>query len=403
MVTGAAAGWLFPEFSRNLGLVPEIFLRLIRAILGPLLVGVLVTGLAEAGGIGGVGRIGWRALVFFELSTSLALAAGWGVVALFGLGAGLGQGLVFSEAGPVASESLQSLAVAMAPASIADALIRTDVMQILVFCFLLGTAAAGVRDKAAPLLRLAAALSAACFEFTRFVMWLAPAAVFAAMAGTVARSAPAALESLGAFVAAAWGAQASFLVLVLGGSLMLARVPLRAFVRAVEEPVLVAFATTSSAAAIPKAMEALETLGVPRRVYGVVTPLSLSLHLTGSTLHLAMCAFFAAHAAGMTLSAGQQLLILLTLKFTSKGVAGIPRANFLILTGLFASFGLPSGVLPVLLGIDALIDPVRTTVNVLGHCAASPVVERWAAKANAGAGSVNDPELRALPDSPDAA
>ena len=208
-------------------------------------------------------------------------------------------------------------------------------------------------------------------------MWLAPAAVFAAIANTVAHSGRGALSALGKFIAAAWAAQLLFLVLVIGGSVLVARVPLGRFVRSVEEPFLVAFATTSSAAALPQTLEGIKRLGVSQRVLGIVAPLSLSLNLTGSCIHLAMCAFFVAQAAGMDLPPARQLMILLTLKLTSKGVAGIPRANFVILSGLFATFGLPLEGLTVLLGIDALIDPIRTSVNVLGHCAAAPVVARW--------------------------
>ena len=181
-------------------------------------------------------------------------------------------------------------------------------------------------------------------------------------------------------MAAAWGAQGLFLAVVNGGSLLAARVPLWPFAREAEKPFMIAFATTSSAAASPKTLEAMQRLGVSRRIYGVVTPLSLSLNLTGSCIHLSMCAFFAAHAAGKALSSSQQIMILLTLKLTSKSVAGIPRANFIILAGLFSTFGLPAGMLAVLLVIAALIDPARTSVNVVGHCAESLVIARWEAR-----------------------
>jgi proton glutamate symport protein len=183
------------------------------------------------------------------------------------------------------------------------------------------------------------------------------------------------LESLARFIAAAWVAQVVFAVLVIGGSLKLAAVPLGRFASFAREPFLVAFATTSSAAALPQTLESMERFGVPRRVLGIVAPLSLSFNLTGSCIHLAMCAYFVAQAAGMELSVGKQAMILLTLKLTSKGVAGIPRANFVVLSGLFAQFGLPVEGLAVLLGIDALIDPIRTSVNVLGHCAATAVLK----------------------------
>ena len=375
MIGGAGFGLLLPETSGQLGWLSDIFLKLIRAVIGPLLFGVVVTSVADAGGAKGLGRIGWRALVYFEVTTTLALLLGWAAVVLFDLGAA--AGLSAAAAPAVGAQSIAALLTEIFPASIFDALARGDVLQILIFFLLLGLAAGAIGQRAEPLLRFAAAVTAISYEFTRIVMWLAPAAVFAAIAGTVAHSTSEMIVSLGGFVAAAWGAQAIFLVLVIGGSLLAARMPLRTFIREVEEPFLVAFATTSSAAALPKSLAAMERLGVSRRIYGVVTPLSLSLNLTGSCIHLAMCAFFAARAGGIALSPTQQLMILLTLKLTSKGVAGIPRANFIIFAGLFSTFGLPTGMLAVLLGIDALIDPVRTSVNVMGHCAASPVIARW--------------------------
>jgi len=377
MIGGAVFGLLLPETSGQLGWLSDIFLRLIRAVIGPLLFGVIVTSVADAGGAEGLGRIGWRSLVYFEVTTTLALTLGWAAVTFLDLGAAAGLTPALPSASPAAAKPLSALLTEVFPASIFDALAQGNILQILIFFLLVGVAAGAIQEKAQPLVRFAASITAISYEITRLVMWLAPAAVFAAIAGTVAHSSRQTMASLGGFVAAAWGAQAIFLAAVIGGSLVVARMPLRAFVSAVEDPFLVAFATTSTAAALPKSLEAMERLGISRRIYGVVTPLSLSLNLTGSCIHLAMCAFFAARAAGIVPSPAQQVMILLTLKLTSKGVAGIPRANFIILAGLFSTFGLPAEMLAVLLGIDALIDPVRTSVNVMGHCAASPLIARW--------------------------
>lgn len=374
MTGGALFGWIAPEWAQPLEVASTIFLRLIRSIIAPVLFGVLVTAVANAGGTRGLGRIGWRALVYFELSTSLALLLGWAAIAFTGIGSGAAPAQP-SDAG--ATKPLAGFVIESFPASIFEAMARGDVVQILIFCLLFGAAAGAVKERAGAVIRFAEALTAVSFEFTRIVMWLAPVAVFAAIANIVGRSPRGLMESLGAFVITAWSAQLLFLIGVIGGALVLASVPIGEFARQTQDAFLVAFATTSSAAAIPKSLAAMERLGVPQRVYGIVTPLSVSLNLTGSCIHLAMCAFFAARATGMELSASQQIMILLTLKLTSKGVAGIPRANFVILTGLFAAFGMPAGMLPVLLGIDALIDPVRTSVNVLGHCAASPVIAKW--------------------------
>lgn len=296
-------------------------------------------------------------------------------------GLGIAEGGLPSAAAAARGKPLAALVVESFPASVFDTMAQGDMIQIILFCLLLGVAAAAVPKAAGPLLEFASSITAISFEFTRIVMWLAPAAIFAAIAQIVARSPRDVIASLGGFIAAAWSAQFVFLILVLGGSLLFARVPLRGFVRAVEEPFAVAFATTSSAAAMPKALDAMERLGLPRSVYAIVTPLSMFLKLMGSCTHLAMCIASAANASGIALSPGRQMMILLTLKLTSKGVAGIPRANFIILTAMFSSFGLPAEMLTVLLGIDALIDPVRTGVNVLSHCVASPVVARWAGTA----------------------
>jgi proton glutamate symport protein len=374
MAAGAITGWLWPQTATSLTLISDIFLRLIRAIIAPVLFGVLVTAVAGAGGVRGLGRIGWKALVYFEAATAAALLIGWGVVVVLQPGAG-----AIIQAAPVTTTPtpISTVLEQTFPTSIFDAMARGDILQILIFCLLFGAAAGAIGDKAKPVVRFAEALTAVTFQFTRYVMWMAPAAVFAAIASTVAQSGQGVLTALGKFIAAAWIAQLLFLILVIGGSLVVARVPIRRFIRCAQEPFLVAFATTSSAAALPQTLEGMLRLGVSQRYVGIVAPLSLSLNLTGSCIHLAMCAFFVAQATGMHLPASQQLMILLTLKLTSKGVAGIPRANFVILSGLFAGFGLPAEGLTVLLGIDALIDPIRTSVNVLGHCTAVPVIARW--------------------------
>lgn len=371
---GALAGWLWPESVLGLGVLPEIFLRLIRSIIAPVLFGVLVTAVADAGGIGGLGRLGWKSLVYFEAATTIALLLGWAAVVLLEPGAGA----VLPPGKPAAEvAAMGGVFEQMVPASIFDAMARGDIVQILVFCLLLGAAAGAVGAKAEPLVRFASAVTAVTFAYTRYVMWLAPPAVFAVIAGTVARSGRGGMEALGRFVAASWLAQTLFLFVVIGASVLLAGLPLRRFARAVEEPFLVAFATTSSAAALPQTLAAMERLGISTRVSGIVAPLSLSLNLTGSTIHLVMASFFVAQAAGMALPPSRQVLILLVLKLTSKGVAGLPRANFVILSSLFATFGLPAEGLALLLSIDALIDPIRTSINVLGHCAAVPVMARW--------------------------
>lgn len=372
---GVVFGLLAPEIAVQLKFISDIFLRLIRAIIAPVLFGVLVRAVGGVGGMKDLGRLGWKSLVFFEVATTLALLLGWFTAAIFRPGDNVA---LAAQAAPVVSKmTFTDVLVNAFPTSIVDAMARGDVLQIVVFCFLFGVACLAVGERAKPVLVLADAVVAVAFRFTQIIMYLAPAAVFAAMAGTVATSGVGVLLGLARLFGAAWGAELLFLAVVFGGSLVASGVPMRRFVHFVREPFLIAFSTTSSAAALPQTLENMERFGVPNRILGVVAPLSLSLNLCGSTLFLGLATLFVAQAANVPLSFDQQLLILLTLKLTSKGVAGIPRANFVVLTALFQSFGLPLEGLGLLLGIDALIDPIRTSVNVVGHCAAPAVVARW--------------------------
>ncbi|MEZ5355898.1 MAG: dicarboxylate/amino acid:cation symporter [Bryobacteraceae bacterium] len=377
LALGLGFGLLFPDLSRPLAPIAEIFLRLLRAIIAPLLFGILVTALASSGDLRALGRLGLRAAIFFEAATTVALLLGWGVISI--LRPGDGVALHTAAAPPAAGTppSVASIIVNAFPTSILDAMARGDVLQIVVFCLLFGAAAAAIGEKAGPLLRFAESIAAVSFQFTRFLMYLAPAAIFAAIASTTAENGLQVLSGLGRFVAASWLAQLAYVALVLTPLLLAAGANLRRFWAYAREPFLIAFGTTSSAAAIPSALENMEAYGVPRRILGFVMPVGLSFNLAGSTIHLVMATFFVAQAGGVALTMTQQLLILLTLKLTSKGVAGIPRANFVILAGLFESFQLPREGLALLLGVDAIIDMVRTGVNVLGHCAGPVVLAKW--------------------------
>lgn len=372
---GVALGFLAPEFSRESIIASNIFLRLIKSIIAPVMFGVLVRAIGGAGDLRELGRLGWKSVVFFEVATTLALLLGWFTVAIVQPGKGID---LSAAAKPEVQQAGLSKAIEAAiPTSIVDAMARGDVLQIVVFCFLFGAAVNATGETGRPIVRFADALAEVSFRYTRYVMYLAPAAVCTAMAATVAGSGSGALEGLARFVASAYAVQLFFLFTVLGGSLVIAGVPLKRFIAYAREPFFVAFATTSSAAALPATLDNMERFGVPKRILGIVTPLSLTLNPGGSTIHLAMCTLFVAQAARIHLSFQQQLLILLTLKVTSKGVAGIPRANFVILAGLFTTFGLPAEGLTMLLGIDAIIDMIRTSVNVTGHCVSGPVLARW--------------------------
>ncbi len=371
---GIGFGLAYPDLAVQTEVVSNIFLRLIKSVIAPVLFGVIVSSIATSPSLAELGRIGWRSVVYFEAVTSVALAMGWGAVALFQPGAGI---RIEAEKIVQKQPSLSQVIENAFPTSIFDAMARGDVLEIVVFCVLLGIACHSVGPKAAPVAQFAEAITRIAFQYTKYIMYLAPFAVFAAMSVTIARSGAQSIRSLALFIVAAWVAQILYLLVIQMGSLLVAGVNIRRFIEYAREPFLIAFATTSSAASLPQTLENMEKFGVPKRIVAIVTPISLTFNMSGSCIHLAMCAFFVAQAAGIDLSVTSTLLILLTLKLTSKGVAGIPRANFVILTGLFASFGLPLEGLTVLLGIDAIIDMIRTSVNVTGHCVASPVIARW--------------------------
>ena len=376
MAGGVFLGLLAPQWADHLEFLSTLFLRLIRSIIAPVLIGVLIRSIGGAESLRTLGRLGWKSLICFEFATTIALLMGWFSVLITQPGLGLSIEMVDTPA-LTETASLTSALENSVPTSIVDAMARGDVLQIVVFCFLFGIACLSVGKKARPVVELADSLTEIAFRYTDYVMYLAPLAVFAAAANTVANSGSSALEGLAAFTLTAWVTHSLFLVLVLTGGLFLFSVPLKRFTHYAREPFLIAFATTSSAAALPQTLENMERFGVPRRILGVVAPLSLSLNLNGSTIHLAMATLFIAQAANIHLSFEQQIIILLTLKLTSKGVAGVPRANFVILAALFESHGLPMEGLAILLGIDALIDPVRTSINVASHCAAPVCVARW--------------------------
>jgi proton glutamate symport protein len=379
MAAGAGLGILAPGLARQLGFLSTIFLRLIRSIIAPLIFGTLVYGIAGSGDVRRMGRIGLKSIVYFEVVTTVALFLGLAAVNLARPGAGMTLEKSAAEiaAAPAQAPGWTSILEHVFPASIVDAMGRGDVLQVVVFAFLFGAACAAVGAKARPVVALAESLAEVMFRYTRYVMYLAPLGVGAAMAVTVGSKGSAVLLGLGKLIATMYVAQAIFVVAVLGGIMMLARVPARRFYDSVREPFLIAFSTASSEAALPRALENMERFGVPRHIVAFVLPTGYSFNLDGSTLYLSVASVFVAQAAGINLSLGQQLLMMLTLMLTSKGVAGVPRAALVILTGTLATFQLPVEGAAVLLGVDAVLDMARTSVNVLGNCLATAVVARW--------------------------
>jgi proton glutamate symport protein len=386
MVIGAEIGHDFPDVAVALRVLSQIFLRLIRTIVAPLLFATLVVGIAGHSNLRQVGRMGIKALVYFEIVTTLALFIGWAAITLSRAGVGINLPPPEGEAiAQPAQRTWQDIVLDIFPENIARSIVDAEILQIVVFSVIFGIALAMLPDdKRRPMLSWADALAETMFRFTRIVMFFAPIGVGAAIAYTVGRLGLGILVNLFALLATFYLAVAVFVVLVLLPVALLARVPLRRFAQAVAEPVSIAFATTSSEAALPRAMEAMERIGVPRQIVAFVMPTGYSFNLDGSTLYLSLTAIFVAQAAGIDMSAGQEFLLLLTLMLTSKGVAGVPRGALVILLGTVASFGLPVEPVFIILGIDELLDMVRTSLNVLGNCLATIVIARWEGQFNPG-------------------
>ena len=378
MAAGVAVGIAAPGFARQLGPVSRVFLQLIRSIIAPLLFGTLVAGIAGGGDLKRMGRIGAKAILYFEIVTTLALLLGLAAVNLVRPGAGIPIHSSAAEAAlPQTPATFSSVLEHVFPSSIIDAMARNDALQIVVFAFLFGAACAAAGAKAEPVVKFCGSLAEVMFRYTRYVMYLAPLGVGAALAVVVGTKGADVLFGLGKLIATMYGASILFVVLVLGPVLVLFRIPLGGFCRAVREPFLIAFSTASSEAALPLALENMEQFGVPKHIVGFVIPTGYSFNLDGSTLYLSLASVFVAQAAGVNLSFGGQLLMMLTLMLTSKGVAGVPRGALVILAGALSTFHLPMEGAAVLLGVDAVLDMARTSINVLGNCLASAVVARW--------------------------
>lgn len=380
MVIGAEVGHDAPDVAVGLRVLGQIFLRLIRTIVAPLLFATLVVGIAGHSNLRQVGRMGVKALIYFEVVTTLALFIGWAAITVSraGVGVSLPPAVESAAIEKPGQRGWQDIVLDVFPENIAKAVADAEMLQVVVFSVLFGIALAMLPDdKRRPMLAFAESLAETMFRFTQLVMLAAPIGVGAAIAYTVGQLGLGILVNLVQLLATFYVAVAIFIIAVLLPVALMAKVPLRRFAAAVAEPVSIAFATTSSEAALPRAMEAMERLGVPRQIVAFVMPTGYSFNLDGSTLYLSLAAIFVAQAAGIDLPVGQQFVLLLTLMLSSKGVAGVPRGALVILLGTVSSFGLPAEPVFVILGIDAVLDMLRTSLNVLGNCLATVVIARW--------------------------
>jgi proton glutamate symport protein len=380
LVAGAVLGAASPSAGVAVKPLADAFLRMIKMIIAPLLFSTLVAGIAGAGDLKALGRIGLKAIVYFEVATTLALIIGLTLANIFKPGAGLALPVEDTAAVSAIARNSQSawdIFLHLFPTSVVDAMARGDILQVVVFATFFGVALAALGATDGPVVAVFESTAQVMFKFTSYVMLFAPVGVFAAIAATVGSRGLAVLLTLGKVVALMYTGLALFVAVVIVGVSLLIGVRFVDFARAVREPCLIALTTASSEAALPKAMEVMERFGVPKNIVAFVLPLGYSFNLDGSTLYLSLASVFAAQLAGVQMTLGQQLVMMLTLMLASKGVAGVPRAALVVLTATLTQFDLPLEGAAVLLGIDQIMDMGRTAVNVMGNCMATAVVARW--------------------------
>jgi proton glutamate symport protein len=378
MLAGAEFGVDAPHFASQTHFVGEIFLRLIRMIVAPLIFGGIVTGIAGHTELKSVGRVALKSIIFFEVVTTFGLLLGALAIDLTQAGAGVTLPDAAQAVAPIAhGEGWQQILLNIFPENIGKAVAENQILQVAVFALLFGTALALLPEpKRAPLFNVLQSLTETMFRLTKMIMLIAPIAAGAALAYTVGTMGLATLLPLGKLLITCYVALGIFLV-VLALILLFARIPIGRFAAAVAEPAALGFATTSSEAALPLAMENMEEFGVPRWIVSFVIPTGYSFNMTGSSIYLSMAALFAAQVGGLHLSVMQQIVLLATLVLTSKGIAGVPRATLVILMAVASSFQIPAAAVLMLLGVDTLMDMGRTAMNVIGNCLAAAVVARW--------------------------
>jgi proton glutamate symport protein len=380
MVIGAEVGLDRPQLAEHLRVLSDIFLRLIKVIIAPLILGTLITGIAAHGDLRAIKRIGLKSIVYFELVTTAALFIGLAAANISRAGVGLALPVAGATSSPQIAPVLRwdDFLLHVFPENLAKSIADEQILQVAVFAIIFGIALALVsQPKRVPLLNFFDSLTQTMFRFTNLVMYFAPFGVGAAMAYTVGHMGPAVLLPLGKLLLTTYAAFVTFVIVVLLPIALCVRLPLRRFLAAIAEPASIAFATSTSEAALPRAIEAMEQFGVPREIVAFVIPAGYSFNMDGSTLYLSLASIFVAQAAGIHLSWTQQLAMVFTLMLTSKGLAGVPRAVVMVLLATASTFHLPAEPIVVILGIDAVIDMGRTALNVTGNCLACAVVARW--------------------------
>lgn len=386
LVLGVLVGHFAPDFAVKMRPFAEIFLRMVKMIIAPLLFATLVVGIAGHGDAKSLGKIGLKTIIYFEIVTTLALVIGLTMGNIFKPGVGFVNGtsvhaMHMQEAGLMAATqahtSIGKMVTDIFPTSIIDAMAQGNLLQIVVFSIFFALSIIVVGKQAEPVLNILNSVSQIMFKFTEYVMYFAPLGIFGAIASTVGANGLSILKNYAKVIGALYVALAVFVLLVLIIVCKIVKISFRNLLRALQGPALLAFTTASSEAAFPRAMDIMERFGVPKNIVGFVMPTGYTFNLDGSTLYLAMAVLFSSQIVGIHLDLNQQLIIMLALMLTSKGVAGVPRVSLIVLAGTLASFNIPIVGVAILLGIDQILDMGRTTVNLIGNCVATVVIARW--------------------------
>lgn len=386
LIFGVITGHFAPDFAVKMKPFAVIFLRMVKMIIAPLLFATLVVGIAGHGDAKRLGKIGLKTIVYFEIVTTLALIIGLTMANIFKPGVGFVNGstphaIHMQEAGLMAGAqahtSISEMVTSIFPTSIIDAMAQGNLLQIVVFSIFFALSIVAIGKKAQPVIDILNSVSQIMFKFTEYVMYFAPLGIFGAIASTIGANGLSVLKSYFKVIGALYAALAVFVLLVLIIACKIVKISFRSLIGALQEPAILAFTTASSEAAFPKAMEIMERFGVPKNIVGFVMPTGYTFNLDGSTLYLAMAVIFSSQIVGINLDLNQQLIIMLALMLTSKGVAGVPRVSLIVLAGTLASFNIPILGVAILLGIDQILDMGRTTVNLIGNCVATVVIARW--------------------------
>lgn len=379
MLAGAEFGYDFPQIAKNIQFLSEIFLRLIKTIIAPLIFATLVNGIAGHNDLKLVGRLGWKSILYFEIVSTIALVIG--LIAINISKAGVGMTLPVTANAPVLTSKVHTWSeflTNMVPENIAKAIFDGNILQVVVFSILFAIAIAKLNERhRSIMLSFTEGLAETMFKFTNIIMYFAPVAVFAAIAYTIGHMGLDVFAGLFKLLVTLYAALIVFLLIVILPLLLILKIPVKKFILALSEPASIAFATANSESALPAALESMERFGVPRKIVAFVIPTGYSFNLDGTTLYLSLACVFVAQVAGVDMPLSQQIAMCLVLMLTSKGVAGVSRASLVVLLGTLTSFGLPLTPVFLILGIDVLMDMARTTVNVIGNCTATVVMAKW--------------------------